>query len=138
MTRAAESFLGRGRGLTPAGDDLILGLALAASRWPALFWPSPGGAALAGGLGPRLPALAYRKTTLLSAGLIECACDGQADERLIAALDGLLTGSPGLEQCAKNLLSWGSSSGSDALAGITMALSTCAEFSPRAENAGGG
>jgi hypothetical protein len=59
----------------------------------------------------------------LSANLIECAASGKADERLIDALDGIMTGSPGPEECATLLLSWGNSSGGDSLAGMALALS---------------
>jgi hypothetical protein len=138
LTGAVETFLGRGQGLTPAGDDLILGLALALCRWPSLFWAAPDGERLRAGLETWLPALARQKTTLLSANLIGCACAGQADERLIWALDGLLTGEPDLEECAKHLLAWGSSSGSEALAGMALAVSACAGFSPKAANDGRG
>ena len=50
---------------------------------------------------------ASQKTTLLSANLIACASQGQADERLISALDGMLTGNPAPEQCAAVYPSWG-------------------------------
>jgi hypothetical protein len=138
LTGAIETFLGRGQGLTPAGDDLVLGLALAANRWPALSRTAQEGEMLSASLEAWLPALARQKTTLLSANLISCACAGQADERLIWALDGLLTGEPGLEECAKHLLAWGSSSGSEALAGMALAVSACAGFSPMATNDGSG
>jgi hypothetical protein len=65
---------------------------------------------------------AYSPTTTLSANLIECATLGQADERLISALDSLLSGQPGTDICAANLLAWGNSSGCDALLGMALAV----------------
>jgi len=122
VVAAAEAFLGRGRGLTPSGDDLILGLALILSRWGSFFWPARPHPFRASGLGASLTTLAARKTTLLSSCLISCACQGQADERLVSALDGLMTGTLGSEACAEHLLSWGSSSGGDTLCGIALAI----------------
>ena len=115
---ALEPFLGFGVGLTPSGDDLVIGLVLALNRWGALLKP-----------GLEIEALnrsvvhkAYLHTTTLSANLIECATLGQADERLISALDGLLSGQPEIDICANNLLAWGNSSGCDALVGMALAV----------------
>lgn len=117
---ALSPFVGRGGGLTPAGDDLLSGLLLALNRWGGVLYPK---------LELRIQSfsraairLAHQKTTLLSANLIECSALGQADERLVTALDGIVTGKPEPATCANGLLAWGSSSGSDALAGITLAL----------------
>lgn len=119
LAEATKAFLGRGRGLTPSGDDLILGIALSLARWETLFVT---GLEQSARVEAWLPALAARTTTALSAGLIACACQGQADERLILALDSLMTGETNLIKCARGLLSWGSSSGSDFLAGILLAV----------------
>jgi hypothetical protein len=115
--------LGLGPGLTPAGDDFAAGVLLTFSRWgetirrasrhPAspLAWTSSD-----------LVSLAYRRTTTLSANLIECAAQGQADERLVAALDALLAGQPPVDQALERLLGWGSSSGRAAWGGILWAV----------------
>ena len=66
----------------------------------------------------RLIELARQKTTWLAAALIECAAEGQADERLITALDGIITGDLPPEECTRRLLAYGSSSGGDAWLGI--------------------
>ncbi|MEW5868480.1 MAG: DUF2877 domain-containing protein [Chloroflexota bacterium] len=116
LATALGAFLGMGPGLTPSGDDLAAGFLLALhrmQRFSAREWEA---------LGEALLPVAYQKTTTLSASLIECACQGQADERLVTALDGLLTGAPDLPTCAGMLLSWGSSSGVDALAGMALAF----------------
>lgn len=111
-------FFGRGPGLTPSGDDFLLGLLLAFARWGDVLHP----VFPLKDVSARLTSLAVRKTSLLSANLIACAAQGQADERLLAALDGVLTGAPRPEACAQLLLGWGYSSGGDALAGMTLAI----------------
>jgi hypothetical protein len=111
-------FLGLGAGLTPAGDDLILGLLLAYNRWGAVLRPAFDLAELNG----LLNRAASQKTTLLSANLIDCASQGQADERLVTALDGMVTGTPATDQCARSLSNWGNSSGCDALVGMALAI----------------
>jgi hypothetical protein len=111
-------LLGMGSGLTPSGDDVVVGLLLALNRWRPVLWPG-------GDLG-RLNALvveaAYKATTTLSANLIECAAQGESDERLVAALDSIVTGHPPTGECVPLLLGWGNSSGADALVGMTLAL----------------
>lgn len=114
---ALEWFLGRGPGLTPAGDDLVAGLLLALHRWGDVLCPGLDLAELSRELLP----LAYRNTSTLAANLVECAAVGQADERLVAALDGLMAGNPGPGECAARLLDYGSSSGCDAFLGMLLA-----------------
>jgi hypothetical protein len=119
VTASLGRFLGLGEGLTPSGDDLVLGFLLAANRW----WGQLNMGLDQGRLNQTLVEAAFRKTTLLSANLIEAACLGQADERLVAALDGLMSGEPDAAECARLLAGWGSSSGVDALCGMGLALS---------------
>ena len=112
-----ESFLGVGSGLTPGGDDLVMGFLLRLKRWGHILAPSLNTETIAQGLLP----LAYRKTTTLSSNLIECATLGQANERLISALDGLMTGKPDAITCASFLAEWGNTSGLEALVGMALA-----------------
>ena len=58
--------------------------------------------------------------------MIACALEGQADERLISALDGILRGSLNARECAKRLTDYGSSSGGDTLLGMAMAIQLAA------------
>jgi hypothetical protein len=118
IAAAVEPFLGLGPGLTPAGDDLVLGLLLSLNRWGDILAPRLDLPALAQEILPR----AYRKTTTLSANLIECATRGEADERLIDALDSVMTGVPEAAVAAARLRGWGSTSGIAALAGICFAV----------------
>ncbi len=115
---ALQPLLGLGAGLTPSGDDLIIGLLLAYHRWKdgtePLFELSE--------VNEAITRLAFQRTTLISANLIACASLGGADERLIIALDGLMSGFPEPADCAQALLNWGSSSGCDALAGMALAI----------------
>lgn len=113
-----ESILGLGAGLTPSGDDLTAGMLLALTRWGHILAPNLDINALAQDVVQR----AYRKTTTLSANLIECASHGQANERLILALDGILSGLPDAPTCADYLAGWGHTSGLDTLAGMALTL----------------
>ena len=66
---------------------------------------------------------AYQQTTTISANLIECATIGEADQRLIAALDCLMTQEPCTVEIIGDLLNWGHTSGVDTLLGMLTALS---------------
>jgi hypothetical protein len=113
------NLLGYGRGLTPSGDDVILGFLLALNRWGEVLLPTGDLAQL----NQQVVAAAYKKTTTLSANLIECAARGLADERLINALDWLMSESTEESTPSNELFSWGSSSGIDVFLGFVLALS---------------
>ena len=127
LEKHLTAFLGQGSGLTPSGDDFLLGFFLTLHRWGASL--PLANAALP--LGSEIAAAARQKTTHLSASLIECAINGEADQRLILALDGLMT----TEKCdttwLDGLLSWGSSSGLDAFAGMILASNFSLLVSPQ-------
>lgn len=109
-------FFGLGSGLTPSGDDLVLGFVLALQRWGHALAPELEFVELTRHLLP----LAYQKTTTLSANLLECTSLGQADERLLLALDGIMTANPDPPTCAAALAAWGNTSGHDALVGMAL------------------
>jgi hypothetical protein len=113
-----ESLLGLGRGLTPSGDDLALGFLLVLNRWQDAFDPRLDLSTL----NQSIVRSAYLKTTAISANLIESAVAGQGDERLLAVVDGIMTGQPGEDECVSLALSLGNSSGVDALLGITIGI----------------
>ena len=113
-----HSFLGLGNGLTPSGDDFILGLFLSLNRWSSVVQTVLDLTAL----NQSIIEAAYRETTTISANLIECACSGLADERLIKAVDFLAVGKNSLPEMLEGILSWGNSSGVDALAGMMTAF----------------
>jgi hypothetical protein len=113
------AFLGCGRGLTPSGDDFVMGLLLMLNRWPRSGWNRAHLAAL----NTQVITAARQRTTTLSAALLACAARGEADERLIAALDFICTGLGDEARQANDLAGWGASSGLDALAGMAAGLS---------------
>jgi hypothetical protein len=116
-------FFGLGTGLTPSGDDVIMGLLLCLNRYGA----GVGSEQEWDEINQQAVKMAYEKTTSLSANLIECAVQGQADERLITALDGIYCEFPSTTDSINALLAWGHSSGSDALLGITLAILAAAD-----------
>jgi hypothetical protein len=114
---ALTATLGCGRGLTPTGDDVVMGALLAGRRW--------GGGPLTRAFGGSMAPLVRRareRTTRLSACLIECAMQGEADERLLALADHIWTGAPPAEAALGAVLGWGASSGVDALLGMALVL----------------
>ncbi len=115
------SLLGQGRGLTPSGDDVVIGLLLTLARSPRMN-SRAGSKNMLKHVAASVTAEAYRKTTSISANLIECAADGQGDERLITIVDGIATGSASIDEGVDCVLDWGSSSGIDALVGMAIAV----------------
>jgi hypothetical protein len=98
---------------------VIIGLLLAINRWQNFT-------AVRGNLdhfNQQIISSAYQKTTTLSANLIECASRGLADQRLVDALDWLVSEIGNDVRVIDELLTWGSSSGADAFVGFAAALS---------------
>jgi hypothetical protein len=107
-------FLGWGKGLTPSGDDFVTGLLLALNRWPKELNIDKD----IGLFNLEIVRAAARKTTAISATLIECATRAESDERLVNVVDCVFAGNPSVLGCIFPLLEWGASSGIDTLAGI--------------------
>jgi len=114
--------LGHGSGLTPSGDDFIMGMLLTLNRCKEILEFDENMLAFK----QQIIETAYEKTTTLSANLIECAAQGLADERLVTTLDYLLTGIGEPKQILDDLLSWGNSSGIAALLGMLVAITIAA------------
>lgn len=112
------NFLGFGEGLTPSGDDLVIGLLLSLNRWQDVLLPN----ADLGIMNHQVVEAAYLKTTTLGGNMIECAALGHGDERLIEAIDFLMSGSLRGDEVMTNLLGWGNSSGVDAFVGMAVVL----------------
>jgi hypothetical protein len=113
---AAQTLAGRGAGLTPAGDDFIVGALLAV--WAGLL-PSPSGRGV-GGEGelcaPIASAVAPRTTTL-SGAYLHAAARGECTEQWHNLFNAIVQHkNPRLELEA--LLAIGHTSGADALAGF--------------------
>jgi hypothetical protein len=102
---------GLGSGLTPAGDDFILG-ALLAARAGLL---GPGAEAVA----PAVAAAVVPLTTTLSAAYVQAAARGECAAYWHALFSALQTGAgPATESAVRRMLLVGHSSGADALAGF--------------------
>jgi hypothetical protein len=109
---AVAPLLGRGTGLTPAGDDLVAG-ALATLR--ALGSPA------AGQLGAAVRALAPTATTRLSAALLEAADVGGLVPEAAGVLRALAGGGD-VEMAADRLVALGHTSGWHLAAGLLVGV----------------
>jgi len=106
--------LGVGEGLTPYGDDFVMGCLLTCNRYKIknrIQYDFEH-------LNQQIVTAAYQQTTRLSANLIELASLGESDERLMNALDYAMGSYDHLDDVAEDLSSWGHSSGLAGLAGI--------------------
>ena len=114
----AQKLMGAGPGLTPLGDDLILGVLIAINRGKKSFYTE----SYLTQLNQAIIDLALDKTTRLSFSLFVCAADGSADQRLLTVMDGLLSGIEIKNDDLAQMLAWGSTSGFAVLAGMILAL----------------
>lgn len=114
----AQKLMGAGPGLTPLGDDLVLGVLIAINRGKKSFYTE----SYLTQLNQAIIDLALDKTTRLSFSLLVCAADGSADQRLLTVLDGLLSGIEIKDDELAQMLAWGSTSGFAVLAGMILAL----------------
>lgn len=113
-----QNLLGLGSGLTPSGDDFICGFLLD-HYWLGKILPA---VKMQSDYIEEIIASAQKKTTALSAALIACAAEGQADERLMNLLNWLLTCAGDVGRIKEELLSYGNSSGMDTFAGMLAAI----------------
>lgn len=118
-------LLGAGSGLTPSGDDCIVGLLVALHAL--------GARNVAATVACVVARHAPRRTSRLSAAHLDAACAGEATEPLHAAIAALAAGtSP--EPALDALERFGHGSGFDALAGVLLAADAIAHnrgFEPR-------
>jgi hypothetical protein len=106
---AAAALLGSGEGLTPAGDDVLIGAVSSFGLLGRAVGNRPSGALLHS-VAPTLVENARRRTTLLSASLLRHACSGRVAAG-IAALLSALGGWGDLDRAVDGVLSLGHSSG---------------------------
>lgn len=109
MEAAAAQLAGLGIGLTPAGDDFLVGVMLRA--WLTHPAPEP--------FCQRLVQIAAPHTTTLSAALLRAAARGECSaawHRLLAALQDAKEST--LTRAVKGVLAHGHTSGADTLAGL--------------------
>ncbi|HXV98634.1 MAG TPA: DUF2877 domain-containing protein, partial [Anaerolineae bacterium] len=108
---AAGQLAGLGSGLTPAGDDFLMGVMAA-------LW-------LTGreGLLPVIAREAIPQTTMLSGAFLRAAAQGEFMEAWHTLTQALLSGeSEAFRQAVKRVAQFGASSGLDALAGFATTL----------------
>jgi hypothetical protein len=109
---AACALIGLGEGLTPAGDDCVLGALAAVHRL------APGWLAAHAGQRDRLAEAARSRTTDLARDFLLEALDGRFAEPVLALLTALSDESAG--DAARRLLAMGATSGADTLCGIRL------------------
>ncbi len=125
-TAGVAALVGRGRGLTPSGDDALAGAllvhhALRAERGPALV----------GAVRRRLPS-----TTAVSAALLTAAADGWACPAVVALVDAATAGhARAVEGHLPAVLALGHDSGRDLVAGAAAALGTLVASAPTGRTA---
>ena len=116
LQSVAHLLAGRGRGLTPSGDDFLLGLVYGFYMLPHRFQSIREAASAA------IVDQVRTRSTLISANLVECAAMGEVDERLGAAFQTLLHPDSPPDTAIPGILGWGSSSGMDATAGMAVLI----------------
>lgn len=119
---AIQFFAGRGRGLTPSGDDLLSGWIYMLRRW-AISVKHP--------IEPLQQVLLRaieNRTTDISLNLIKAACQGEIDERLLLAFEMMIGTRPIQDKLVRNILEWGSSSGVEVCAGFGLGTITINNF----------
>lgn len=112
----AVSMLGLGPGLTPSGDDFLVGLfaVLNVTGSPCHGWLDGGAQALAH---------AGDATNTISLAALTAAAAGRVRESIAALIDALLHGTPAtLVQPLRRVLAIGATSGADLIAGILAGL----------------
>lgn len=114
LTKTLTTFIGRGEGLTPAGDDFLLGVLLVLE-----CKAQPNAVALKAAL----PALLTR-TTDISRAMLEQGCRGHYGAQLLALAKGETRTWPGL---VAKVADYGHSSGHDMLTGVLTAIRASGE-----------
>ncbi len=110
------SLVGRGPGLTPSGDDALVGLLAVLHRLAATADPST---ELVG----RAVTAHLHRTGDISAHYLRLAAAGHFGERLVALCDALATGAhTAVEPAAAAVVATGATSGADALLGVLTAV----------------
>jgi Protein of unknown function (DUF2877) len=114
---ACRALVGTGPGLTPSGDDALVGLLAV------LHWAGPDTAA--GRLRQRLAACIrplLDRTTIISAHYLRLALDGHVGEHLTNLLDDLGPDGAFRPELVTRVLATGATSGADALIGVVTGL----------------
>ena len=119
----ARALIGLGEGLTPAGDDCVVGaLAVLCRLRPEFLARRPA-------LRRQLAAVARRATTDVGREFLLHALDGAFSEPMVALL--MAASEAKAREAARRLLSVGHTSGADALLGMRLAWAALARRLPR-------
>ena len=112
LNNAFSKLIGVGAGLTPSGDDFICGVILAESIIKKKTFTNH--------FKENLKKEALKKTTIISANLIEAAFQKTADQRIINLIKEICADEFTNISAIEQLSTWGNSSGLDTLAGILL------------------
>ena len=119
---AASHLIGLGEGLTPAGDDCVLGALAAIHRLaPELLMADPASS-------HRLEEAARRRTTDVARDFLLEALEGRFAEPVLALLTA--RSDSAANRAARELLAMGATSGADTLGGIRLGCRALAAPSP--------
>ncbi|MGL4323572.1 MAG: DUF2877 domain-containing protein [Beijerinckiaceae bacterium] len=120
-TPPLHGLIGLGQGLTPAGDDVIGGMAMAFHAWQTQFLAQAFSRALSG--------LPDDVTTPVSAALLAAAGQGFGHEALHAVIVAIQTGQADrLDNHFSCISAIGHSSGWDGLAGVLTGIALCEKW----------
>jgi hypothetical protein len=115
LTEQVDALIGLGAGLTPSGDDLLVGM-LAGLAVTA----DPG----AGMLTCAIRAAPPNRTTALAQTLLRHACEFEFSSRLHQTIKAFFVADRHvLEKCVIDAIAWGESSGADSFLGVVLGLS---------------
>jgi hypothetical protein len=121
---AAQKLAGLGQGLTPAGDDFLMGAVYAA--W--IIHPHE----VASCIAAEIAKVATPLTTSLSAAWLRAAAKGEAGILWHRLFDALISGNEtAIDLHTSNILSIGATSGADALAGFINTFTAYTEIENR-------
>ena len=127
VRHAMCGLLGKGEGLTPEGDDVLVGL-LAGLRLLGPAVGNPGAGGMQAALAPIVLTEAPFRTTALSAALLRHAVAGEVADPVAAFLQAL-AGRGDLKQAVSGLYTMGNTSGVATASGALLAADYLAEGS---------
>jgi hypothetical protein len=122
--KACDALIGLGPGLTPSGDDLLVGFLAVQERFasPIRKWLYDSG------LINRIIGKQKGRTTTVSLQFLKCAAEGRFSETLLKVIDGVMFQDRAHAETEyaviDDFLGWGHTSGTDTLVGVVVALST--------------
>ncbi len=117
ISKKVKRLIGFGEGLTPSGDDFLVGLIVSLyflndSRFEHLSKKIK-----------KVVELGKKRTTFLSEKFLEYACQGRFPETVLDLLETIFSGdSVGVKKAARRCLDFGATSGRDTLLGVVRGL----------------